>query len=272
LTFAPEALAAYWRRVGIDAPTTTDRGALAAIVAAHTATIPFDGLDPLLGLPVELSPEALIAKLVTGGRGGYCFEQNLLLKGVLETLGFAVTGLTARVQWLAPPGTITLRTHMLLRVDLAAGPVIVDAGFGGNVLTGVLDLVEDVEQATPHEPFRLVRDGASWIQQVRIDGNWKPTYGFTLDPQFDLDYQLPNWFMSTSPRSHFVSGLTCARALPDRRLALRNFDYAIHHLGGTTERRHLGSAEEICDVIEQDFGIHLPDQAVLKQRIEAGLL
>ncbi len=36
-------------------------------------------------------------------RGGYCFEQNLLLKTTLETLGFAVTGLAARVRWMAPP-------------------------------------------------------------------------------------------------------------------------------------------------------------------------
>lgn len=271
MIFAPEALAAYWRRIGIAAPSEPDRAALAAIVAAHTARIPFEGLDPLMGHAVDLAPDALAAKLLTGGRGGFCFEHNLILKSALEAVGFIVTGLAARVLWYAPPGTVTPRTHMALLVDLPGGPAIVDAGFGGNVLTGVLDLVADVEQQTPHEPFRLIRDGDYWVQQVSIAGEWLPTYRFTLEPQAEIDYQLPSWYMSTSPKSHFVFGLTCSITPPGRRLALRNFDYSIHHSGGATERRKLGSAAEICDVIEREIGIAIPDRSALCRRIDEGL-
>ncbi|MDB5461034.1 MAG: acetyltransferase [Caulobacteraceae bacterium] len=38
----------------------------------------------------SLAPEALQAKLVTGGRGGYCHEHNGVFKAALEALGFQV--------------------------------------------------------------------------------------------------------------------------------------------------------------------------------------
>ena len=49
----------------------------------------------------------------TGGRGGWCFEQNLLLRRALDDLGFRTTGL-ARSGGLGPPGrgaAATARAH-----------------------------------------------------------------------------------------------------------------------------------------------------------------
>lgn len=264
-------LTAYLARIGIAGPLAPDRATLARIVAAHTATIPFEGIDGLLGKPVVLDHDVLVAKLVHGGRGGFCFEHNRLLRAMLEQIGFDVTSLGARVLWNAAPDAATSLTHMLLRVDLPQGPVIVDAGFGGNTLTGVLDLVADREQATPHEPFRLTRDGDYWVQAVAIGGEWRPTYRFTLEPQHRTDQELGSWYMSTSPKSHFVFGLTCALALPDRRLSLRNFDFAIHHRGGETERRQLADAAAVCDVVETQIGIRLPDRAAFIRRVERGI-
>jgi N-hydroxyarylamine O-acetyltransferase len=265
-------LAAYCARIGLAGPLVPGRTTLARIAAAHPAAIPFEGIDGLLGKPVILDHEVLMAKLVYGGRGGFCFEHNLLLRAMLEEIGFTVTALGARVLWNAAPGTATPLTHMLLRVDLPDGPVIVDAGFGGNTLTGVLDLVADREQATPHEPFRLTRDGDYWVQWVSLDGDWRPTYRFTLEPQHRADQEMGSWYMSTNPKSHFVFGLTCALALPDRRLALRNFDLAIHHRGGGTERRQLADPAAVGAVVETEFGIRLPDPAAFRRRLEQGIV
>ncbi|MES2043980.1 MAG: arylamine N-acetyltransferase [Pseudomonadota bacterium] len=264
-------LAAYLARIGIAGPVAPDRATLARIVAAHTASIPFEGIDGMLGTPVVLDHEVLMAKLVHGQRGGFCFEQNRLLAAMLEEIGFAVTALGARVLWNAPPDAVTPLTHMLLRVDLAEGPVIVDAGFGGNTPTGPLALIADRAQATPHEQYRLTRAGDYWVQAVSIGGEWRPTYRFTLEPQHRADHELGSWYMSTNPRSHFVFGLTCALALPDRRLALRNFDFAVHHLGGETERRQLADAAAVCDVVEKEIGIRLPDRDAFVRRVEQGI-
>lgn len=91
---------------------------LRSLHRAHALGIPFENLDPVLGSVPSLDPADLEAKLVHGGRGGYCYEQNTLLAAVLRQLGFTVTLLTARVTLGAAPGDIRPRSRILLRVDV----------------------------------------------------------------------------------------------------------------------------------------------------------
>src|SRR6185312_947840 len=101
-------LGAYLRRVGWSGPVRVDLPTLRGLAIAHVATIPFANLDPA----------ALQRKLVDEGRGGYCFEQNLLFEAMLREIGFEVSGLIARVLWGHPEDTQTPQSHMLLRVEL----------------------------------------------------------------------------------------------------------------------------------------------------------
>jgi N-hydroxyarylamine O-acetyltransferase len=72
-------LDAYLERIGLEG-----RPSIAQVHRAHLTSIPFENLDPHQGLPVSLEVEDLERKLVSERRGGYCFEQNLLLKAALE--------------------------------------------------------------------------------------------------------------------------------------------------------------------------------------------
>ena len=269
MSLSAQELRSYFDRIGWHGEPAADRQTLAALVQAHTAAIPFENLDPLLGRPVDIGPEAIVAKLVHGGRGGYCFEQNGLFRLVLQTIGFEVTGLAARVLWMLPEDSVTPRTHMTLLVHLPEGPLLADVGFGGAVCTGVLDLIPDVAQDTPHERYRLVESGGEWRQQTEIAGEWRTTYRFDLTPQPQIDYQLANWWTSTSPLSHFTQGLTVARSPAGRRLTLRNFDFATHRIGQPSERRRLDGPLEVCDMLEAEFGIRIPDRAALLSRLKA---
>lgn len=85
VSFAPEA---YLRRIGHVGGREPDVATLRAIEARHARAIAFESLDPFLGRPVRLDAASLTSKLVHGGRGGYCFEQNLLLTHALPTLGY----------------------------------------------------------------------------------------------------------------------------------------------------------------------------------------
>ena len=267
MTLGAADIDAYFVRIGWSGPVAPDRATLNAIAAHHPAAIPFENLDPYLDRPVDLAPEALMAKLIHGQRGGYCFEQNGLLRHVLEGVGYAVTPLSGRVVWNMDPETVTARTHMLLRVDLPEGPVLIDSGFGVAVPTGVLDLVADIEQSTPHEPFRLNRVGEEWRAQIRIGDEWRTTYRFDLTRQNQIDYVVANWYTSTHPGSHFRHGLTLARPLPGRRLSLRGTEFTLHSIGRPSERRVLSTPEAVCAVIERDFGIRIPDRAALLARL-----
>lgn len=247
----------YLARVGV-APGPADLATLRAIVAGHARAIAFENLDPFTGRDVLLDPDALAAKLLRGQRGGYCFEQNLLLRGALDALGYRTTGLAARVLWNrpvdAPPPA---RGHMLLRVDLPEGPHVVDVGFGGLTLTGVLALEPDVEQATPHEPFRLRPDGDGFLMQAWVAGEWRTLYRFDLTEQHLADYEVTSWYLSHHPASHFVTGLMAARPDADRRYALGGRTFSVHHLGGPTTRRELASPREIRTVLEEHFLLEL---------------
>lgn len=152
-------LGRYLRRIGFEGRPGPDLATLARLQALHVAAIPFENLAALSGEPIRLDVESLQAKLLQPGRGGWCFEQNLLFSHALEAIGFDVRRLAARVRWNVPDHVVTARSHMLLRVILPEGDWIADVGFGGLTLTAPLRLVPDLEQATPHEPHRLRHRG-----------------------------------------------------------------------------------------------------------------
>lgn len=246
-------LDAYLGRIGHASDRTPTLEVLRDVVWHHSTTIAFENLDPFLGREVRLDLASLEKKLVQERRGGYCFEHNGLLWTALTALGFEVSGLAARVLWTAGPDAITPRGHMLLRVELDDGPHLVDVGFGGLTPTGVLRLEPDVEQATPHEPFRIVDRGRDLDLQAKIGDEWRTTYRFDLQPQHPVDYEVVNYYLSTHPGSHFRSGLTAARPAPDRRYALRGRRFSVHHLGGPTEHRDLDTAADLRRTLEDDF-------------------
>src|ERR1700737_4129303 len=157
-------LAAYFERIDYHGTADPTLGVLQNLVTAHTRTIPFENLDPLLGRPIDdLSPEALTDKLVRRGRGGYCYEHNGLMGYVLEELGFGVRRFGARVVWtLAAGAPVPSQTHTLLVVTLPGGqqPYLVDVGFGGQTPTSPILLETGSMQQTTHAPHRLQEAGA----------------------------------------------------------------------------------------------------------------
>lgn len=249
-------LDAYLRRIAYAGQRGPTLATLDAVIARHTAAIAFENLDPFLGVVPDLDPSALQDKLVRRGRGGWCFEQNLLLRAVLRQLGFQVTALAARVLWGGEPDAITSRSHMLLLVEAEGSRRIVDVGFGGMVLTSSLAFEPGPTQPTPLDPFRIIElDGPEYAQQVLLDGEWRSTYRFDLQPQHPVDYEAANWYLATCPSSHFISNLMVARATADRRYALSGTRLTVRHAGGGVERRSLRSPAELRRSLEEDFRI-----------------
>jgi len=253
-------LSAYFVRVGYNGPRTPTLATLRAIQLLHPQAIPFENLDPLLGRSPRLDIESLQQKLVRARRGGYCFEQNTLFREVLRALGFRVTGFAGRVLWGRPEGSPPPRSHMILRVALDEGIYIADVGFGLSP-TGPLRLEPDIEQETPHETFRLLKEGEQFTLQARLAGRWLSFYRFDTQPQEDVDYEVANHYVSTLPTSHFLNTLIAARATPDRRYGLRGNQLSIRPLDGEPEQRALGSAAEIRATLDELFGIDVPEPA-----------
>lgn len=248
-------LDAYFARIGHDGPRDATIETLRTLHALHPAAIAFEAIDVLLDRGVDIAPAAVDAKLIGARRGGYCYEQNSLFKRVLVSLGFDVSGLAARVRWMAPPGTPARpRTHMALKVVIDGTPWLADVGFGGLVPTAPLRMDTVEPQPTGHETFRVVPFGDGFLVQALIGERWSALYDLSPEPLIDVDYELPNWFTSAHPTSHFRKTLIVARTTPEARYALRNGRFSIRTPDGEFERRSL-DVPGLEQVLAEVFGL-----------------
>jgi N-hydroxyarylamine O-acetyltransferase len=261
------ALDEYFARIGYTGDLKPSLENLQQLHVRHTQFIPFENLDPFLRRPVRLDLPSLQQKLIREGRGGYCFEHNLLFGHVLRAMGYGVIGLAARVLWNQPDDAITARGHMLLRVEVDGRDYIADTGFGALTLTAPLRLEAGVEQSTPHESFRLMPCGAEFLLHAKV-GAWRTLYRFALHEQLQPDYEVTNWYLSNHPQSHFVTGLIAARPAPGGRYTLHNTELAVHDLRAGTERCRLASPSALRAVLEDHFQLTLPDEPKMDEKLE----
>lgn len=248
----------YFARIGYGGPRNNSLTTLRRLHELHPQAIAFENLDPLLKQPVRLDPASLQAKLVDGGRGGYCFEHNALFAYVLRALDYKVREGTARVRWGVPPDRTTPRVHSLLFVESEGENYLADVGFGGNVLTAPLRLDSREAQETPHESFRLVEeDDGHLVQEAQINGEWTPLYAFDFSYTHPVDHEMANWFTSAHPKSFFASSLMGARCEPGVRYALHDSQLAVHSLRRGTEKKNLASVRELREALTDLFKLRL---------------
>lgn len=247
-------LPAYLRRIGYAGDLSPSRTTLDALHRAHATSIPFENLDILLGVPIRLDLASLQAKLVTGRRGGYCFEQNALFASALERLGFTVTRLAARVRYRTD--RVLPRTHMTLRVDLDGTRLLADVGFGADGLLLPVPLDGTLSEQFAWT-YRVVEDGdAQLLQSLRGD-RWEDLYAFTHESQLPVDYEIANHYTSTHPASRFTQMLTAQAIAPDVRRILRDRDYA-EDRGTSSSTRTIGDDDELVALLAQAFGLEFP--------------
>ena len=203
-------LEAYLARIGLHGCPS-----VAEVHRAHITSIPFENLDPHCGLPVSLAVADLEQKLVFERRGGYCFEQNLLLKAALEELGAEVDLFLARVRFGAPPGMTRPRSHLVLRVRDDASSWHADVGFGAGSLLEPLPFGPGAECVQSGWRFRVVEQEPDFVLQTAQAEEWVDVYAFPPNPVPFVDLETSNWFTSTHPRSPFVSGLIVSTQADD---------------------------------------------------------
>ncbi len=144
-----------------------DRQFLNDVVARHVATFAFGSVGCRLGDELPLDFESLYQRIVVRRRGGYCFEQNGLLFGVLEELGFSPQLYLARV--ISNQDTHPGLTHRISMVEFDGLRYVLDVGFGSTWArdAGSLfrDRVEGRRQDLPHS-----RASARRVPHAGTDG------------------------------------------------------------------------------------------------------
>lgn len=204
---------AYLDRVGAARPARPDAAALRDLHRRHLLSVPFENLSIHLGESVVLDPDALVDKIVTARRGGFCYELNGAFAALLAALGYPVTLMAGRV--FGENGLGAPFDHLALRVD-ADGPWLVDVGFG-RFSDWPLRLDERGEQSDPGGVFR-VEETDDGDLDVLCDG--RPQYRLETRPRALADFEMACWWQCTSPKSHFTRSLVCSRLAGDGRVTL----------------------------------------------------
>lgn len=278
-------LDAYLDRVGLpaDLPPTLDT--LTAVHRAHLAAIPFENLQLLLDRPVPLDVPSLTDKMVHHHRGGYCYEQNLLLAAVLDRLGFTLTAFSARVL-MGGDGRPRPSTHALSRVDLEGASWLVDVGFGGGGPLEPFPFVDGHQTSQDGWDLRLDRIAEvgeeEWLLRSFDGKEWRNLYSFTTAGNLPQDYAIFSHYLTSHPRSPFRSRLMAARTVGGTRHVLNDTTLTVERVGA--DRKDPGGAgperevrelrvEEVGKVLQEIFGIHLDqrEREVVEERVRGFL-
>lgn len=244
----------YLARIGFQGEPRADPATLTQIVRRHVAAFPFEALDVQLGHPPGLDPAAHFAKLVDGGRGGWCYEQNGLLGAMLRAIGFEVTRLSAAVMRKAR-GEPSHGTHLALRVDLG-GRWLVDAGFGGS-LTRPLPLEEGDWNDGPFSVSLAKLDDGWWRFTEQLGEADPFSYDFRDEPAEEAELARLCAWQGSAGESNFVRTLVAQRRIGDTHLTLRGKVLTETGPGGAI-RRELADAAELTATLRDQFGLDVP--------------
>lgn len=252
-------LDAFKARIRYAGPLEPTLEVLKYLQMHHVCSIPFENLSILLHQPVELDNASLENKLVHQKRGGYCFEQNGLMVGILTQIGFDVTPLSGRVRLDRPRDFLPPRTHLTLRVRIDDQDWIYDAGVGSFSLTAPIRFELGIEQPTPHETRRITKENGIFFHQAQVDGEWKDVYEFTGEEMPLIDREVSSWWTSTNPNARFAQNLMASLALPNgERKAILNDRFSRRRGTVILETFQIEDADHLLEVLNDEFGLDFP--------------
>lgn len=250
-------LSAYLDRIGLDRVPVTPDGLL-ALQRAQLRAIPFESIDPYLGRTPATDMDAIFAKLVTGGRGGYCFELNALLAAAMEALGFPLRRSLARVRKGLPRGGP--RSHLMMQCELDGRRYLVDAGYGGPGALVPLRIDRDDPQEAPNGLYRLWTDTATGerVLDKDTDRGWFPLYGFDDAHVGEMDIGAANYICANWREMPFPNHLMLAGFDGDTRIGV--FDRAVTEGSRAGERKsQLDDRDDLAHLIRDRLHIALDD-------------
>jgi len=251
---------AWLGRIRYKGPLAPTLETLRGLIIAHAHAIAYESLDVMLGRVPRLDVTALQDKMVAQRRGGYCFEQNMLFRAGLRSLGYRVTNLQGRVVRGMAIDAPRPAIHMLLQVELPEGPHLADVGFGNLAPTAPLLLAPHVEQPTPHGTMRFVEVAGELTLQSLLGVHWEHIYRVIPYPRYDAEYEVANWYTATHPDAPYLYNMIAARPLLDgSRLTLFNGRVTSRGPGGQRRRRNLKSTEDFATVLRDEFDLAVPD-------------
>lgn len=243
-----------------------DRQFLDDVVARHVATFAFGSVGCRLGDDLPLDFESLYERIVVRRRGGYCFEQNGLLFGVLEELGFSPQLYLARV--ISNEDTHPGLTHRISMVEFDGQRYVLDVGFGSHG-PRIPVLFSETESKDGDRTFRIAEGWpGEYHMQVLKDDDYFSLYRFELSRYGPSDCEVGHFYSHKHPDATFVNHLVTSLILPRETRSLRDLTYWVTTQSGSREQE-VRDADHLKRILVGELGVQVSDEEC--RRLYAGL-
>lgn len=207
----------YLQRIGYSGDVQNDLKTLTALMSKQLQSVPFENTEVQAGRIPSLVPEDIYSKIVTYGRGGYCYEVNGLFAMALTALGFEWYFAGARPMFYP---TRRPKTHMVIIVTIEGKEYLCDTGFGGYGVREPLEVVNANVSEQNGDRFRLELHDGEYVLGSFVNDEWAPQYGFALTPQEWIEFSLANHFNATHPDTIFTQKKLAVMQTPKGRKIL----------------------------------------------------
>lgn len=233
-----------------------DLAFLTEISSRHVAQFAFSSVGPRLGDDLPLDFESLYRRIITGHRGGYCFEQNGLLFEVLKELGFSIVIYLARVIYNQDihPGL----THRITLVEIKGKRYIADVGFGPQGPAQPVRMSGE-ESYDGFRVFRIAqcRSGEFHMQTLK-DGEFFSLYKFELARYGQADCELGHFYSHKHPGASFVNHLVVSRIMENEIRSLRNHKFSVTTKAGE-QKELIEDRIHLRKILDKQFDIRVTD-------------
>lgn len=242
----------YLKRIGASRPEQPDLAGLEKLQHQHLYSVPFENLDVIRNVPIQLDEKRIYDKVVNHRRGGFCYELNGLFHGLLRRLGYRSRLVAGTVK--TEEGWALADSHATILTELD-GWWWVDVGFGDSArlplpLTGE-------ERTDVSGTYRILpvpdREGLYDLQVKRKRDPWTTRLRFSTTPKELSDFTAQCRFNETSPDSPFTGRALTTLPTEEGRITLSGKTLVVTQ--GEEKRKEEIPTESLPTVLRERFGI-----------------
>lgn len=244
----------YMERIGVSGEIRPDLKGLERLQIAHLMHIPYENMDSLQGLITSLNHEAMFEKMIIRHRGGICFELNGLYAWLLKSLGYEVKSHAAR--FTSSKEVVQMRRHRVMTVSFDGRRYLTDVGVNSESPRKPLLLIEGLHQSDDFGEYYFEKHAfLGWLLWQRLPGHqWKRLYGFTEEPQLDIDFVMPCIFCDIHPLSPLNKFEKISLYMADRNIRVWGNHYQEFKDGKKEIDNEISDIEK-RSILREKFGI-----------------
>ncbi|HEV8507181.1 MAG TPA: arylamine N-acetyltransferase, partial [Chitinophagaceae bacterium] len=202
----------YFERIEYRGNVVPTIDVLKTLQKNHLLRIPFENLDIHYKIPIELNLASIFAKIVIRRRGGFCYELNGLFHELLNSIGFNVNMVSARVFDQKQQNFSPEFDHLAIIAKIDSTDYLVDVGFGEFAFSP-LKIGLNTIQHDGRGSFKIEKyDDLYYVVTRQAGEEWVPEYIFTLKNRDFGEFNDMCHYNQTSPLSHFTQNKFCSLA------------------------------------------------------------